>query len=86
MYLNPLLLHNPSLNKKLGHVIVLIALELDYLVHNLVLHNIIVATKLLLDVLEYILIGEILLQAQHRSQALLLVLLLDMDIHIPFSS
>lgn len=82
MNLDLILPHKASLNKEMGDVLALVTLELDYLAKLLVLHNMPVAAELLLEVLEYLLVAELLLQPLNCGQALLSIPLLDADMDI----
>lgn len=84
MYLDLLLLHKPSLDKKIGHILSLIALQLNNLAKLFVLHNIPIAAELLLEILEDLLVTVILLQSLDSSQALLSIPLLYTNVYILF--
>ena len=81
-----ILLHNPSLNQELRHVLALIALKLNYLPQFFVLDDVTITTELLLHVFEDLLVAEILLQTLDCCQALLAIPLLHADMNILFAS
>ena len=62
MYLDLILLDEAGLNEELRDVLALIALELDYLPQLFVLHNIPIATEVLLQVLKDLIIAELFLK------------------------
>ena len=82
MNLDVVLLDEAGLDEELRGVLALIALQLNYLAELLVVNHIAVATELLLEILEDLLVAEVLLQPLDRCQALLPVPLLDADVHI----
>lgn len=82
MNLDLILLDEAGLNEELGDVLALIALELDYLAQLLVLHHIPIATEVLLQVLEDLVVAEIFLQPLNCSQTLLPIPLLDPYMHV----
>lgn len=83
MNLDLVLVDNPCfLNKKVEDVLALIALELDYLAHLFVLNHIAVAAEVFLEILEYLVVAEVLLQPLNCCKALLSIPLLHSDMHI----
>ncbi len=84
MYLDLLLLHKSSLDKKIGHILPLITLQLNNLAKLFVLNNIPVAAELLLEILEDLLVTELLFKPLDGSQALLSIPLLYTYVHILF--
>lgn len=84
MDLDLVFLHKAGLDQKLGHVLPLIALQLNDFSKRLVLDNSPITTELLLQILEDLLVAEFFLQPLHSGQALLSIPLLDADVNILF--
>lgn len=84
MDLDLVFLHDVIMDQELGHVLALIALQLDDFAEFLVLDNIPITAELLFQILEDLLVAVIFLQPLHGGQAFLSIPLLDTDVHILF--
>eukprot|EP00249_Psilotum_nudum_P011046 c22937_g1_i3 orf=2-370(-) len=86
MNFNLLFLHNASLNEEEGHVLPLIALQLNYLPQLWILHHRPITTELFLEILQNLTVFELFLQALHRCQTFPPITLLNPDMDIVFGS
>jgi len=82
MNFDVVLLHDASLNKEIGNILPLVTLKLNDLSKLRVLDNSTIAAELLLEVLQYLVVAELLLEALHSGQALASVPLLYADVDV----
>eukprot|EP00963_Diacronema_lutheri_P005375 scaffold416_cov329-Pavlova_lutheri.AAC.43 len=82
VYLEEICFADPLFHEEMGHVLPLIALQLDHLSVLLVFHDATIAAELFLERFEHLLVIEAFLQPLHRGDGLAAVSLLHAYVHV----